>query len=149
MGRSQETFNKKEVRTRKEKKRKDKEKKRLARRENEKNSLDDMIAYVDENGNISSTPPNPDKKEDIDPDNIQIQTPKSGDVGKDDILRTGVLTYFDESKGYGFIKDDLTDDKIFVHISNFIDDIKQGDKITFENELGHKGIVAVNVKILK
>ena len=60
MGRSQESFNKKEVRKKKEKKRQDKEKKRLARKEGEKkNSLDDMIAYVDENGMITDTPPDP------------------------------------------------------------------------------------------
>ena len=54
MGRSQESFNKKEVRNKKEKKRKDKEKKRLARKNSGKgNSLDDMIAYVDEHGNIT------------------------------------------------------------------------------------------------
>ena len=58
MGRTQETFNKKEVRNKKEKKRKEKEKKKLARKEKEKaGGLDDMIAYVDEHGNLSSTPP--------------------------------------------------------------------------------------------
>jgi hypothetical protein len=63
MGRSQETFNKKEVKNKKEKKRKDKEKKRLIRKETgKKSSFDDMIAYVDEYGKISSTPPDPSKK---------------------------------------------------------------------------------------
>ncbi|MBA7572405.1 hypothetical protein ES708_14185 [subsurface metagenome] len=63
MARSRETFNKKEVRNKKEKKKKEKEKKRLARKESEKKSgLDDMIAYVDANGNITSTPPDPTKK---------------------------------------------------------------------------------------
>ncbi|RLD79171.1 MAG: cold shock domain-containing protein, partial [Bacteroidetes bacterium] len=57
MARSQESFNKKEVQNKKEKKRKEKEKRRLARKEGEKkNSLDDMIAYVDENGVLTSTP---------------------------------------------------------------------------------------------
>jgi len=67
MGRSQETFNKKEIRNKKEKKRKEKEKKRLARKELEKSgsSLDDMIAYVDENGMLTSTPPDPSKKTEI------------------------------------------------------------------------------------
>ena len=66
MGRSQETFNKKEVRKRKEKKRKEKEKKRLARKENKKKgNFDDMIAYVDANGKITSKPPDPSKEKDI------------------------------------------------------------------------------------
>jgi len=66
VGRSQETFNAKEVRQKKEKKRKEKEKKRLARKEAaSKASPDDMIAYVNEDGTISSTPPDPSTKEEI------------------------------------------------------------------------------------
>jgi hypothetical protein len=77
MGRSQESFNKKEVRNKKEKKRKDKEKKRQARKENTKsNSLDDMIAYVDEHGNITDTPPDPDQKEEINVEDIQVSVPR-------------------------------------------------------------------------
>lgn len=73
MGRSQETFRKKGIREKKAKKRKEKEEKRLARKENEKKSdLDNMIAYVDENGRLSSTPPDPAKKEKIDPEDIEI-----------------------------------------------------------------------------
>ena len=57
MGRSNETFNKKNVREKKEKKRKEKEKKKLNKKEGrDGNNLDDMIAYVDEFGNITSTP---------------------------------------------------------------------------------------------
>ncbi len=63
MGRSQETFGKKEVRTKKEKKRKEKEQKRAKRKsEGKKSNFDDMIAYVDEFGKITSTPPDPDRK---------------------------------------------------------------------------------------
>ncbi|HZH71026.1 MAG TPA: cold shock domain-containing protein, partial [Mariniphaga sp.] len=77
MGRSQESFNKKEVRNKKEKKRKEKEKKRLARKENNKgSSFDDMIAFVDEHGNITDTPPDPDKKEEVNIEDIQISVPK-------------------------------------------------------------------------
>ena len=62
MGRSQETSNKKEVKNKKDKKRKEKEKKRLIRKESGKSSFADMIAYVDEFGKITSTPPDPAKK---------------------------------------------------------------------------------------
>ena len=71
MGRSQESFNKKEVRSRKEKKRKEKEKKRLAKKEGEKGG-NDMIAYVDEHGNITSTPPDPTQKEEIEAEDIEV-----------------------------------------------------------------------------
>jgi len=73
MGRSQETFKKKDVRNKKAKKRKEKEEKRLAKKDNDKKSgLNDMIAYVDENGVISSTPPDPGNKKNIDPEDIEI-----------------------------------------------------------------------------
>jgi len=73
MGRSQETFKKKDVRKKKAKKRKDKEERRLAKKENDKkHGFNDMIAYVDENGVISTKPPDPGKKEEIDPDEIDI-----------------------------------------------------------------------------
>ena len=78
MGRSQETFNKKEVRNKKEKKRKDKEKKRLARKENEKSGdMEDMIAYVDEFGNLTSTPPDPEKKEKVKLEDIEVDIEKN------------------------------------------------------------------------
>ena len=72
MGRSQETFNKKEVRKQKEKKRKEKEKKRQARKEEDKKSMDDMIAYVDEYGNITDTPPDPEEKDEVKAEDITI-----------------------------------------------------------------------------
>jgi len=76
MGRSQETFNKKEVRNKKEKKRKEKEKKKLAKKESGKSSMDDMIAYVDENGMLTTEPPDPTKKKkDIKLEDIEIGTP--------------------------------------------------------------------------
>lgn len=76
MSRTRETFNKKEVRKRKEKKRKEKQKKRQIRKENKKkSSLNEMIAYVDENGLISSTPPDSNKKIDINPEDIETDSP--------------------------------------------------------------------------
>ena len=57
MGRSKETFGKKEVRKKKEKKRKDKQKKRLEKKEQDPQGGEDMIAYVDEFGRLTDTPP--------------------------------------------------------------------------------------------
>jgi len=150
MGRSQESFNKKEVRNKKEKKRKEKEKKRLARKENKgSSSLDDMIAYVDENGNITSTPPDPDKKTSPDPEDIQISPPKKEDEPEMDIVRNGSLVFFNDSKGYGFIRDNETQEKYFVHINNFLDEINEGDKVSFEIGKGQRGPVAIKVSLLK
>ncbi len=149
MGRSQETYNKKEVRKRKEKKRKEKAEKKAARKDNEGGSgLDDMIAYVDEHGNITDTPPDPNLKEEIKVEDIVITPPKR-DNEDEDPNRKGTVSFFNDSKGYGFIKDSITKDGIFVHINNCIDDIKEGNLVTFEVEKGPKGLAAVNVKISK
>ncbi len=150
MGRSQETFNKKEVRTKKEKKRKEKEKKKLARKENEKkSSMDDMIAYVDENGRITSTPPDPTKKKDVKLEDIEIGIPKGDSTEKMDPVRKGIVSFFNESKGYGFIKDSETKESVFVHVNNLLEEIKEGNIVSFEVEMGQKGPAAVKVKLFK
>jgi cold shock CspA family protein len=150
MGRAQETFNKKEVRNKKEKKRKEKEKKRLARRENEKkSSLDDMIAYVDENGNITDTPPDPTKKKEIKAENIDLNVPKRDAVNLTETVRKGIVTFFNDSKGYGFIKDSETQESVFVHINNTLEEIKENNVVNFEVEMGPKGFTAIKVKLFK
>ncbi|MBL7111135.1 MAG: cold shock domain-containing protein [Bacteroidales bacterium] len=150
MGRSQETFNKKEVRKKKEKKRKEKEQKRLARKDSEsKGSMDDMIAYVDEYGNISSSPPDPAKKDKIKAEDIEVSIPARDSDYNGSNERTGVLTFFNDSKGFGFIRDSQYKESIFVHMNNFLDDIREGDKVTFTLEKGPKGPSAVQVKLSK
>ncbi|MGQ7870703.1 cold shock domain-containing protein [Sunxiuqinia sp. sy24] len=150
MGRSQETFNKKEVRNKKEKKRKEKEKKRLSKKDNDKSgSLDDMIAYVDENGNITDTPPDPSQKAEVNLEDIEVSVPKSDPNEEIDPVRKGTVTFFNESKGYGFIRDSETKESVFVHINNVLEDIKEGNLVSFEVEMGQKGPTAVKVKQIK
>lgn len=150
MGRSQETFNKKEVRSKKEKKRKEKEKKRIARKETEtKSSLDDMIAYVDENGMITSTPPDPTKKKKVKLEDIELGVPKSDPSQQEDPVRKGVVAFFNESKGYGFIKDSETKESVFVHVNNLLEEVKEGNMVSFEVERGQKGLAAIKVKLFK
>lgn len=151
MARSQETFNKKEVRNKKDKKRKDKEAKRLARKENEKSgNLDDMIAYVDENGMITDTPPDPTKKKKvIKVEDIEINVPKREDIEEVDPIRKGVVTFFNESKGFGFIKDRETMESVFVHVNNVLEDIKENNMVTYEVEMGQKGPTAVRVQVIR
>ncbi len=150
MGRSQETFNKKEVRNKKEKKRKDKEKKRLAKKEDGKRSgLDDMIAYVDENGNITATPPDPDKKEDVELEDIEVSIPKRDTTEDPNTERKGTVTFYNESKGFGFIRDLETRDNVFFHVNNTLEDIKEGNLVSFEKVKGQKGPTAMQVKLVK
>jgi len=150
MGRSRETYNKKEVRSKKEKKRKEKEKKRLERKENrKKGSLEDMIAYVDEKGMITSTPPDPNRKEDVKLEDIEIGIPPKNSAEIPDTIRTGTVSFFNESKGYGFIKDSETQERVFVHVKNLLEEINEGNVVSFEIGKGQKGPTALKVKLLK
>ena len=146
MGRAQESFNKKEVRNKKEKKRKEKEVKRLARRENDKTSMDDMIAYVDENGVITSTPPEEGSKTEINHEEIEVSVPRDSSALGESNIKMGVISFFNESKGFGFIKDSQTQFDYFFHVNNLIDEIKEGNKVVFDVERGPRGPVAINIK---
>lgn len=145
-----ETWSKKENEDRKKKKKKEKEQRKEERKANAKEgkSLDDMIMYVDEDGNFSSTPPDPLKKKVIKGEDIQIGVAKQVHV-KTDTTRKGTVTFFNDSKGYGFIKDSDNGDSIFVHVNGLNEPIKEGNKVTFEVEMGHKGPNAVRVKLAR
>ena len=149
MSRSQESFNKKEVRNKKEKKRKEKEMKKQTRKDSDKGSFDDMIAYVDENGMITSTPPDPSLKKVINLEDIEISIPKSDPNQIIDPIRKGSVTFFNNAKGFGFIRDLETQESVFVHVNNLLEDIKEGNLVNYEVEMGQKGPTAVQVKLYK
>lgn len=148
MGKSQETFNKKEKEKKRLKKRQDKEEKMEERKANIKKgqSLDDMMAYLDENGNISATPPDPYKKKVFKQEDIQIGIPKQEERGPEELIRKGVVTFFNDTKGFGFIKDQQTQESVFIHVNQLSGPIKENDKVIFEVERGPKGLNAINVK---
>jgi len=148
MARSQETWNKKEIQNKKDKKRKDKEAKKLDRKENKgSGSLDDMIAYVDENGMISSTPPDPTKKAKIKLEDIQIGVSRRAEPDPEDLIQKGIVTYMNDAKGFGFIRNLKTQESIFVHKKELLEAVQENNKVTFEVKPGPKGMNAVNVKI--
>lgn len=149
MAKSQETFNKKEAEKKRLKKKQDKEQKKLERKANAKigPKLEDMLAYVDEFGNITSTPPDPRRKKiENKLEEISIGVSKQSAERKSN-LRTGTVTFFNESKGYGFIKDSETHESIFVHLNGLVDKIKENNKVTFEVEMGPKGLNATKVRL--
>ena len=105
-----------------------------------------MIAYVDENGHLSETPPDPTKKKKvIKAENIEIGIPKREHI-EEDPIKKGKIAFFNSEKGYGFINEDDTGEKYFVHVNGLIDEVKEGDKVAFELEMGMKGLNAVRVK---
>lgn len=143
-----ETWNKKEREKKKQQNKKEKAEKKQDRKENPKvKSLDDMLAYVDENGNLSNTPPDPKKMKKIKQEDIEIGVPKQQAFDPADLIRTGIVTFFNESKGYGFIKDLETQQSVFVHVNALKQAVKENNKVTFEVEMGPKGANAVNVEL--
>jgi len=141
-----ETFNKKEREKKKDQRRKEKQSKKEARKENATGGgWESMMAYVDENGILRDTPPDPKAKKEIKAKHIEIGIPKREKEEIDPIL-TGVINYFDDTKGYGFIKT-ADDESFFVHQNNISGQPAKGKKVRFEKEKGAKGWAAVRVVI--
>ena len=61
-------------------------------------------------------------------------------------MNTGIVKFFNESKGYGFIKDQESNEEYFVHANGLVDEIRQDDEVSFDLEEGRKGVNAVNVR---
>ncbi len=150
MAKSQQTFNKSEKEKKRLKKREDKKKKMEARKLEKETSGKKGIefAYVDHNGNLTDTPPDPSKKIKVKAKHIEISIPRTLESDREviDPIRKGTVSFFDTSKGFGFIVDSENQEKYFTHVSGLIDEIAENDKVSFELEKGLKGMNAVRVK---
>lgn len=148
MAKSKETFNKKEKEKQRLKKRQDKEAKMEERKANasKSSSLESMFAYIDENGNLSSTPPDPKKRKEIDLESIQLGAAPDRKEDEAETRRSGTISSFFQDKGFGFIRDAGNGDNVFVHINDLGYQAKQGDAVTFETEQTPKGLAAKNVR---
>jgi cold shock CspA family protein len=145
MARSGDSINKKEA----EKKRQQKKKEKVARKEERKASSTkgqnvDQMAYIDENGNLSDTPPDPTKRREIDASEISLDI--THNVTVEEEARTGTVTFYNDAKGFGFIKDLRTGESIFVHTSGMLEPIGEGNKVTFSTEKTPRGLSAIGVK---
>ena len=145
MAKSRETFNKKNNEFRKQKQRQDKREKQQERKLNAQKgkSLQEMMAYVDENGNISDMPPKPGNKRTINVEDIEIGIPPGNQRNTE---RKGSIQFFNQEKGFGFIIEKTSGERIFFHNSGLQDSIVLGDKVAFEIQFGEKGKIAVGVK---
>ena len=144
MAGSQETFGKKE---REKKRLKKKQDKLLKKEERKASGQDSMFVYVDEYGQLTDTPPDPSRKIKVDASSIEIGIPKKEDRNEEpEEAKEGKVSFFDTSKGFGFIIDSKSQEKHFVHVSGLLEEIKENDKVTFELERGLKGLNAVRVK---
>ena len=145
MGKSQETFSKKEKEKKRLKKRQEKLAKREERKSNPKKSFEEMIAYVDENGNLTDTPPDlTKKKKPIKAEDIELGIPARSDEPID-TKKSGKIDFYNNDKGFGFIKENSTNEKYFFHVSSLSGEILENDSVSFELEKGPKGLNAVNI----
>jgi len=145
MARSNASFNKRE----KEKKRLQRREQKQQRKEERKASgggggLDSMIAYVDENGMIVDTPPDPTKRQEINAEEIELGVPKR----EEEVVerRSGQIDFFDTARGFGFINEiGGSRGRYFVHVSELDGPVQGGDAVTFDVERGPRGLNAVRV----
>ena len=148
MAKSNETFNKKEKEKKRQKKLHDKKEKAAERKANsgKGKGLEDMMAYVDENGNLSSKPADPKRILSINAEDIKIGVSRQE---PEDPVRVGIVTLFKTDKGYGFIKGLETQESYFFHVNSLIDPVKENNRVSFEIEKGPKGLSAINVRIAR
>jgi cold shock CspA family protein len=142
-----ETTAKKEKEKKKAKNKQDKAEKMRERKAHAKQgkSLEDMMAYVDENGNLSATPPDPKKAIVTSAEDIHLGPSRPSEP--EEINRKGIITYFNDAKGYGFITDNKSKANIFVHINQLSEKVKEGNLVTYEIERGARGLSAIRVKV--
>jgi len=145
MAKPKGTFNKREKEKQRQKEKREKREKMEERKANQPKgkSLEDMMAYVDEDGNITSTPPDPGKKKVFNVEDIEIGVPKFQE--SDDPIKEGRIDYFDSSKGFGFIIQN-NGMKIFFHINQASYPVSEGDIVTFTVVRGPRGLAAAGVE---
>ena len=62
-------------------------------------------------------------------------------------MNNGTVKFFNDSKGFGFIKEENSEQEYFVHVSGLVNEVRENDKVTFDLQEGRKGLNAVNVKL--
>lgn len=149
MARPKETYNKKQREVKKQQHLQEK-RQRAEERKAEKKSgnLEDMMAYLDENGNITSTPPDPSRKKvEIALEDIQISPPKLEDLGADgsDLRRRGKVSFFNRNKGYGFIQAENGGERLFFHVQHLNEDVNEGDQVLYQPGRGPRGMQAMDI----
>lgn len=146
-----EYFSKRDRERKKQQARKEKEEKKRDRKENARdgNSLAEMMAYVDDNGNLTSIPQDPSKRREFNINDIEISSPKAENRDSFGQFVEGVVSYFNSEKGYGFIRQSITKESVFVHHNQLSSPVKINEKVRFLIAKGVKGPEAIEVSIIK
>lgn len=143
-----DSYNKKTLQQKKAKKKQDKIEQRKERKmnNNKGKSLEEMLTYVDEFGNLTDTPPEQQNRQEINMEDIQLGAAPVSDEPNE---YTGVVSSFIADKAYGFIVEDNSGESVFVHSNNSEEELKQNDKVIFEKERTPKGYAAIRVRKVK
>lgn len=143
-----DTFNKKALQQKRAKKKQDKLERREERKANNNKgkSLEEMLVYVDQDGNITNVPPDKQSRKAIKLEDIQLG---AAPVDAVDQEYQGVVAIFLADKAYGFITEDGSRENIFVHANKVLEPIKEKDRVTYEKERTPKGYAAYNVRKIK
>lgn len=63
-------------------------------------------------------------------------------------MQEGIVKFFNDAKGFGFINSNESGEDIFVHSTGLVDNIKENDKVQYKTEQGKKGLNAINVEVI-
>lgn len=139
------TYSKRDNEKKKQEKRVEKQKKKEERKLTGKaSSFDDMIAYVDENGMITTIPPQDRVAKKV--ENVRFIPPTGDDSKSGTTDVKGRVEHVNAEKGYGFIKETAQTNKYFFHVSNLTESVQVGDLVLFDIERGKKGMNAVKIR---
>jgi len=146
MAKSKETFNKKQKEQQRLKQKQDKLQKKEEKKANKKKgaTLEDMMAYIDEYGNLSDRPPDPRNMKPVELADIQISVPKQ--VEGEEVMRNGVVIFYNNDKGFGFINDQMSGERIFFHVNDTQEPLGESDKVKFLTERSPRGLNAVRIE---
>ncbi len=139
-----DSFSKKENNKKKQKKQQDKISRREERKtdNNKGKSLDDMIIYVDINGNFTSLPPHLQNREE---DSAKAKRAKKAQADMATSDFSGVVSHMSD-KGYGFITEKNSNETIFFHFGQLNEPVKKHDLVTYKKEQTPKGYQAADIK---
>ena len=140
------SFNKRQKEKLKQQKKLEKQKRKELRKSQGKDSIDDMIAYEDEYGQLHSSPDDIVKNE-IKLEDIEVSTPKKEKEDEEDTSMTGKVSYLNVEKGYGFIQQEDSRNSYYFRLSNAPDEIEIDDKVSFKTEDSARGKNEIDVVI--
>lgn len=146
MAKPKQTSQKSDREKKKKRKQQEKEEKRELRKTNSNKGkgFDSMIAYMDHNGHITNTPPDPKLKVEVKLEDIIIG-PRSFIKEVETDIKSGRIAIFNADRNFGFIKDSLSQQKIFFHASETNFEVHEGDSVSYELTSTLKGLSAVNI----